>query len=191
MSEDFPPPTSESSVIVVDDQFVQWESLNDTIMGGSSMVLCRATSEGLLMEGQIVQENGGFVSCRSPIFSPPLNLSKYKGFQLDILGDGRTYKFALGCINKIFGLPNLFSSGLRWVAEVPTRPSGITSIDIPFSKFEPTIRAKAVAFPVSLDPSSITQLQLLHSKFGQPGELNKGFRTGKIKIYLRSIRAFS
>ena len=52
----------------------EWSVLNDTIMGGSSSSACRLTAEGLLLEGNIVEQGGGFVSCRSPRFQPPLNL---------------------------------------------------------------------------------------------------------------------
>ncbi len=73
------------------------------------------------------------------------------------------------------------------MAEVPTSSSGTTVVKIPFASLKPTVRAKPVKFPLRFDSSAVTQFQLLHSKFGKPGEMNTGFRTGTIKILLRSI----
>ena len=80
----------ELEKVVSSSDFDDWFSLNDTIMGGSSKAVCRASSKGLSLEGVVVEEKGGFVSCKSPIFSPLLNLSSYQGFELKIEGKGRT-----------------------------------------------------------------------------------------------------
>ena len=66
-------------------------------MGGSSLAKCRSSEKGLFLEGNLVEEGGGFVSCRSPIFDKPFNLSKYSGLILDVEGEGRTLKFAIAC----------------------------------------------------------------------------------------------
>ncbi|MFM8260517.1 MAG: CIA30 family protein, partial [Vulcanococcus sp.] len=62
-------------LIVAADGFAGWQPLNDTIMGGRSQGDCRAGSAGLLMEAFVEPEGGGFVSCRSPVYTPPLDLS--------------------------------------------------------------------------------------------------------------------
>ncbi len=171
-------------------QFAEWTVLNDTIMGGQSSAFCHATSDGLLLEGKLIEQGGGFVSCRSPLFSPPINLSEYSGLKLELEGQGRTLKFAITCKKPSFGIDNFLGSKVRWVSSVPTNKSGLTIIKIPFSSLEPAIRAKPVNWPIKFNPSSITQFQLLHSKFGQPGKLNPGFKSGLIKIRLRSINAY-
>ena len=35
-----------------------WSSLNDTIMGGRSSAGCRMTDEGLLLEGELIEQGG-------------------------------------------------------------------------------------------------------------------------------------
>ena len=182
-------PSSNERLIFSADNFSEWTSLNDTIMGGTSNADCRVTSEGLLLEGNLIEEDGGFVSCRSNFFTPSLNLSKYRALHLELDGYGRTLKLALICRGRVFGISEFFQGGLCWVAEVPTNVSGTTRIDIPFNSLRPTIRAKKVRLPVFFDSSRISQFQLLHSKFGLPGELNSGFRPGSITILLRSISA--
>ncbi len=190
MSQDFPP--SSSNILIADSrQFVEWSPLNDTIMGGSSKAGCRVTEEGLFLEGLVVEEGGGFVSCRSPILSPPIDLSKFVGLQILVDGSGRTLKIALASKNRISGFAEFFNGGLRWVASIPTEESGTTSIQIPFTSFQPTVRANRVSIPFKIDLTAISQFQLLHSKFGKPGELNSGFKAGTIKILLRSISAYN
>ncbi len=185
---DITTPISDSTII---NYFEDWTSLNDSIMGGTSKATCSMQSDGLELKGELVEEGGGFVSCRSPVFKPPLNLSNYHSLKIKVDGEGRTLKIALFCDLQLLGLNELFFPGIHWVAEVPTISSGTTSIEIPFSKFQPTVRAKQIPISPSINPKAITQLQLLHSKFGEPGELNLGFRPGPIKILLRSISGCS
>ena len=77
--------------------FAEWSSLNDTIMGGRSTAGCRVDADGLVLEGELIEQGGGFVSCRSPRLQPPLDLSPYSALQLDVQAEGRTLKIALGC----------------------------------------------------------------------------------------------
>ena len=88
-------------------------------MGGRSRAGCRVTPDGLVLEGELVETGGGFVSCRSPRLQPPLDLSPYSALQLDVEGEGRTLKIALGCRDGAMGLTELIPGGLRWVVDVP------------------------------------------------------------------------
>ena len=184
----------ELSKVVSSNDFDDWFSLNDTVMGGSSDAVCRATSKGLSLEGVLVEEKGGFVSCKSPIFSPTLNLSEHKGFELKIDGRGRTLKFGVSCKYGILGIKELFldksPGGLRWVAEIETKRFGTTTARVPFNSLEPTVLAKKISLPIKFKSTSVSQFQLLHSKFGKPGELNPGFKPGKINFLLQSISVY-
>ena len=186
-------PTTEISItpLIKGSEFSDWKSLNDTIMGGSSRANCLSTDQGLLLEGNLVEEGGGFVSCRSPIFTKPYDLSNYSGLILDIEGGGRTLKFAITCEKKTWALSNLLKGDIRWVASLPTNKDGVTRIKIPFKDFEPARRAKPVLLPLRFDASCINRFQLLHSKFGQPGKINSGFFSGPIKLLIKSISAYS
>ncbi len=177
--------------LIKGSEFSDWESLNDTIMGGSSRANCCSTDKGLFLEGNLVEEGGGFVSCRSPVFDKPFDLSKYSGLILDIEGEGRTLKFAIACDKKPLSLSNLLKGDIRWVASVPTKKDGVSRIKIPFKNLEPARRAKRVRLPLRFDSTCINRFQLLHSKFGQPGKMNSGFFAGPIKVLLKSISAYS
>ena len=177
-------------MIASGDSFRDWASLNDTIMGGSSSAGCRMSDQGLVLEGEVVSQGGGFVSCRSPVFRPPLDLSPYKGLRLTLDGEGRSFKFAVACRDGVFGLTELIPGGLRWVTTVATESTGTTVVEIPFDHLQPVVRAKPVSLPVRFDPACVTRLQLLHSRFGDDGEPNPGYRDGAIKMLIRSIEAF-
>ena len=158
-------------------------------MGGSSRAGCRISELGLVLEGEVVSEGGGFVSCRSPVYRPPLDLSSYSGLRLRLDGEGRSFKFAAACRDGVFGLTELIPGGLRWVTTVATESAGTTVVEIPFARLQPVVRAKPVSLPVRFDPSVVTRLQLLHSRFGDDGAPNPGFRSGTIKLLIRSIEA--
>ena len=191
MIPDLPPTEISITPLIQGSEFSDWKSLNDTIMGGSSLAKCRSSEKGLFLEGNLVEEGGGFVSCRSPIFDKPFNLSKYSGLILDVEGEGRTLKFAIACEKKPLSLSNLLKGDIRWVASIPTKKNGVSRIKIPFKDLEPARRAKPVRLPLSFDPTCINRFQLLHSKFGQPGKMNSGFFSGPIKVLIKSISAYS
>ena len=177
-------------LITAGSDFSGWQPLNDTIMGGRSQGDCRATAEGLVMEANVDPQGGGFVSCRSPVYAPPLNLSGYGALQIDLDGDGRRYKLAIACRDGVGGLTEFIPGGLRWVAEFSTQPTGPTVVTIPFSRLTPSVRATPVGLPLlRFDPEQITRIQILHSKFGDAGAPNPGFRPGDLRLLIRSIHA--
>ncbi len=191
MIPDSPPTQISITPLIKGSEFSDWESLNDTIMGGSSRAKCRFSDKGLLLEGDLVEEGGGFVSCRSPIFKKPFNLSNYSGLILDVEGEGRTLKLAIACKKKPISLSNLLKGDIRWVASIPTKKDGVSRVKIPFKNLEPARRAKPVRLPINFDPTCINRFQLLHSKFGQPGKMNSEFLAGPIKVLIKSISAYS
>tara|TARA_Y100000589_G_scaffold180182_1_gene170547 strand:- start:2072 stop:2620 length:549 start_codon:yes stop_codon:yes gene_type:complete len=181
---------TKKEILFNKDNFDSWNSLNDTVMGGSSVAICENSNAGLLMKGTIVEKSGGFVSCRSEKYDPPLDLSQYELFELKIDGQGRTFKFAVACQDEIFGLTEFIPGGLRWIKSFPTSRFGTTVVKIPFNELKPSIRANKVNFPFKFKSSKVKRLQLLHSKFGDSGSLNEKFRAGSIKVLIKSISVF-
>ena len=182
-------PILEPRLVVGGDGFSGWMALNDTIMGGRSSGTCRTGPGGLVLEAEVVEAGGGFVSCRSPLFSPPLNLGPYRALQLEVEGDGRRYKLAVACADGLAGLTELIPGGLRWVAEFNTAAAQATLVEIPFSQLRPSVRAQPLQLRLRFDPTRITRLQVLHSRFGEDGQANPGFRAGPLRFGLRAIRA--
>ncbi|QNJ08819.1 NADH:ubiquinone oxidoreductase complex I intermediate-associated CIA30-like protein [Synechococcus sp. Minos11] len=176
-------------LIAAGDGFSGWASLNDTIMGGRSSGECVVNSDGLLMQAEVVAEGGGFVSCRSPVWQPPLDLSSATALRLRLQGDGRRYKLAVAVSDLAGRLGDLVPGGLRWVEDFDTQPSGISEVVIPFSDLKPVVRAKPVGFPLRFEAAKVSRLQILHSRFADDGESNPGFRAGPLRLQVLSIEA--
>ena len=170
--------------------FEDWTCLNDTIMGGKSIAKCTSTSQGLLLEGNVISEDGGFISCRSKLISPPIDLSNYNGFLLRIYGSGHTLKFAVGTSDNISRITQLYSTGLKWVSELVTNESGVTLFKVPFNSLKASIRARPINMPNKFQSSKIHQLQLLYSKFDISGGMNEKFAPGPIKIFIEEISVY-
>jgi hypothetical protein len=176
-------------LIAAGDGFSGWASLNDTVMGGRSQGSCRISSAGLLMEANVVSAGGGFVSCRSPRWQPPLNLSGASAIELSLEADGRRYKLALAPADLAGRIGDLLPGGLRWVSDFETSPGDVTTVRIPFSELRPTVRATPVGLPLQFDPSRIAQIQILHSRFAEDGSENTGFKEGPLRLLVRKLEA--
>jgi hypothetical protein len=182
--------------IVRGDGFAGWHALNDTVMGGRSSGQCSVGPDGLRFDGDVVEAGGGFVSVRSPLFSPCLDLSGCGGLELWLQGEGRRFKLALACADGVAGLTELIPGGLRWVREFGTEPEGLSRVSIRFAELTPSVRAKPIeglplGLPLRFDPARITRLQLLHSRFGDDGGPNPGFRAGPIHLQIQRIDALA
>jgi hypothetical protein len=187
-------PMGDQLPIVSGSGFSGWHALNDTIMGGRSSAACSVSAKGLVLAGEVVEAGGGFVSCRSPLFSPPLDLSAHRGLKLLLRGGGRRFKLAIASADGLAGLTELIPGGLRWVHEFATAEEGLSDVDIPFSDLKPSLRAQPMrnlpfARPLQFDPARISRLQLLHSRFGDDGGANPGFRPGPFRLELLAIHA--
>lgn len=181
------PNTIPPRLLVAGDGFSGWSTLNDTVMGGRSSGRCHTSSDGLLMEAEVVEQGGGFVSCRSGDYLPPLDLSAYRGLTMLLDGDGRRYKLAIACADRVTGLAELIPGGLRWVCEFATDPSGTTRVELPFQRLTASVRARPLGLALRFDPKRIQRLQILHSKFNDSGGLNPGFRPGPLRLLIRRI----
>lgn len=178
-----------ATIIAVADGFSGWQSLNDTVMGGRSQGSCTVSSSGLLMEANVVAEGGGFISCRSPRWQPPLDLSAASAFVLELEGDGRRYKLAVAVADLAGQLGEMIPGGLRWVSDFSTEDSGSTRVVIPFRDLRPVLRAKPVSLPFRFDPAQVNRLQILHSRFADDGGQNPGFRAGPLRLEIQRIEA--
>tara|TARA_Y100001968_G_scaffold172324_1_gene157713 strand:+ start:217 stop:699 length:483 start_codon:yes stop_codon:yes gene_type:complete len=160
-------------------------------MGGSSNANCKSTAQGLLIHGNLVEEGGGFISCRSEVFEPPINLDDYRGIEINLDGKGKQLKFAISANDIFFGIKSFIPNSLKWVYAFDTEINGSTKVKIPFNKFEANVRANKIIFPVKFNRRNIYRFQLLYSKFGLSGKFNSSFCPGQISILLRSISAYS
>ncbi len=160
-----------------------WGAVDDVVMGGVSESSIRLVNDAALFTGNVSTANsGGFVSVRTKNFDTPLNLAGYTGVELRVKGDGKRYKFFLRTDTKWDGVAYSYS--------FDTEPNNWITVRIPFDKFVPVFRAKTLDFSEAIDPSKISSMQLMLSKFEYDKELNPKFEPGGFALQVESIKAY-
>jgi hypothetical protein len=161
----------------------QWSAIDDVVMGGVSASNLTLLQDRAVFSGHVSVENsGGFASIRTRNFSPPLDLGAYQGISLCLRGGGQRYK--------IFLRPTEQWDGLGYAYSFDTDALAVTNLRIPFRNFVAVMRAKTVPTAPSLNPSQISSLQIMLSKFEYDGGLNPHFRPGDFRLELFSIAAY-
>ena len=167
---------------------VEWYAQDDRVMGGRSVSAMHADeAAGLYIwsfKGTVTTEsNGGFASVRTGTFTPPLDLSRARGFRLEARAvkagpRGRRYKFALQTSGSYRGVnyDAHFDVGADW-----------QTFDVAFSAFEATWRSRPVTAD-KLDPAAVTALQFYQSKF-DTGGVNPLFEEGAFELQVKAIEA--
>ncbi|XP_010316841.1 protein HIGH CHLOROPHYLL FLUORESCENCE PHENOTYPE 173, chloroplastic isoform X2 [Solanum lycopersicum] len=166
-----------------------WGALDDVVMGGVSQSTFQIDLTGGenggptgLFKGVVTTaNNGGFASIRTKNFSEPEDLSAYDGLELRLKGDGRRYKLIVRTSSDwdTVGYTAIFDTVEGW-----------QSVRLPFSSLRPIFRARTVLDASPFDPSQITSLQLMFSKFESDGKLNPTFKEGPFELPVSCIRAY-
>jgi NADH dehydrogenase [ubiquinone] 1 alpha subcomplex assembly factor 1 len=131
---------------------VDWEAVDDRIMGGCSQSQpTYIRNVGLRFSGTVsLKNNGGFASIRS---SPEnFDLGQYSGLTLRLRGDGRTYKLSLRT--------DLFFDGVSYQATFNTIKDTWQEISLPFEAFTPTHHGIRLATVAPLDATGIKSFGL-------------------------------
>ena len=161
-----------------------WGAVDDVVMGGVSQSQLQLRDNKAIFSGQVsTANNGGFASVRTRNWSPPLDLSHYDGFELQITGDGKRYKLISRCEGQWDGLSYCYSFN--------TLNNASQMIRIPFNQLIPVFRAKTVPERGKFDPCAVYSLQLMHSKFEYNGALNPTFSPGLFSLEIETIRAYA
>lgn len=145
-----------------------WRTVDDVVMGGRSRSVFESRDFGALFEGEIsFENNGGFASVRS--LPAAFDLGEQTGIELDLVGDGRRYKFNVRLDANFDGV----TYQTTFVA--PNEP---TLVRLPFAALEPTWRGRPVdAEP--FDPTRITTFGIL-----------VGERQGHFRLQVASLAAY-
>lgn len=140
-----------------------WYVVNDNVMGGRSEGGFRIEQGTLHFTGRTNTDGGGFSSIRTQ--SVQLDLSGYAGIRLRVKGDGRRYTWRLATNTRWRGRE------LGYWADFETDEGTWSTVDIPFSRFEPQYRGTRLDGP-ELDRANITGLGLMiYDKLDGPFEL--------------------
>ena len=117
----------------LDPEQIDWQIINDGVMGGRSRSTFTLDQEGLHFRGTLSTAfGGGFASIRGPL---PRPLGPFSGFRLDLTGDGRRYQLRLR--------ESADSNDIAWRAFFDTSGSR-ESISLSAEDFEPVIRGRRI-----------------------------------------------
>lgn len=168
-----------------------WGPLDDVVMGGvseSGFEVRAGAGEhnepAGVFSGLVSDSNsGGFASVRTKNFTPALDLKAYGGLAFRVKGDGLRYKCTLRTDTNW--------DGIGYTLSFDTKDGEWHDVQLPFQDFIPLFRAKTVKDGSKLDPSTVTSVQLMLSKFENDGKLNPSFKTGPFQLPLAKIWGYA
>ncbi|MEM6518149.1 MAG: CIA30 family protein [Cyanobacteria bacterium P01_C01_bin.70] len=160
-----------------------WGAVDDVVMGGVSASGMTLIPGYARFAGNVSTANsGGFASVRTRNFEPPFNLQGWQGVRLVLRGDGQRYKVIMRNSNSWDSRAYCYS--------VDTEPDRWIVVDIPFSAFIATFRAKTQPAAPPLEANSICSFQLMLSKFEYDGDKNPHFHPGSFSLDVRSLGVY-
>lgn len=150
----------------------QMNVVNDGVMGGLSQGIIEMTqNDSLLFKGNIsLQNNGGFSSFR--IGGKLWDLSAWKGVEILVKGDGRTYGLRATTDEKFL------RSSVSFTADFKTVKDEWVKLQIPFSKMKASWRGRKL--DRNFDPAQIKGL----------GIILADKQAGKFALEIKSISAW-
>lgn len=161
-----------------------WGQLDDVVMGGVSKSRLFGRGGGIVFEGATSRENnGGFCSFRSRLFSPPFDLRGYDGLRFKAsCRDGLRYKLQLRD-NRGWD-----SMGYSATFDVPKGEE--VEVSVPFDSLVANFRSRSDPSAPPLRRESIYSIQFVLSAFEFDKEMNPRFKEGDFQLELGPIRAY-
>ena len=127
-----------------------WFSQDDTVMGGVSNSHLRFVAPGQVsFEGRVSQENsGGFAQVKYSKTS--FDLSAYKGLELNLKGDNKSYQLRLNTTQEQVSYAQAFFAPDQW-----------QTVRLDFAMFTASFRGRPLPDATALDPSNILAVGLM------------------------------
>jgi monofunctional biosynthetic peptidoglycan transglycosylase len=129
---------------------VRWYRVNDGVMGGRSSSSLSLTDEGTaVFDGNLsLENNGGFASVRAEVAEG--SLAEFSRLVIRVRGDGKSYQMRLRMSSAF--------DGIAYRATFETTADEWTTVEIPFSAFEPSFRGYRPRNAEPLDPARVRQI---------------------------------
>ena len=137
------------------DKHLNWEVINDEVMGGISHSNFRIQTDqtGLFSGSVSLENNGGFASVRALLHEPvPGN---FKKFVIRVKGDGKTYSFRIRT-DQNFNV-------VAYAGSFLTKMDEWTEHEFSPTDFIPTFRGRTLSNVPPLEELQISQIGLLIS----------------------------
>ena len=131
------------------EPFAHWEPINDAVMGGlsDSRLYFDPAGHSVFSGNVSFANNGGFASVRSTI---NLGVSGVSAYFLDVMGDGKQYKFNLRTDTAF--------DGINYQCRFHP-PAGIwTTCRLDCADFLPTWRGRVISDAAPLSPENVRQV---------------------------------
>lgn len=173
-TQDAPPtPMSRATLFDFSDPAClrNWRNVDDDVMGGVSSSRIEPSARGARFHGTVsLENNGGFASVRST--PAPLGLAGTEGLELELVGDGHSYKLSIRLDEAFDGVS--YQTNFTPPAGEPSR------VRIAFRELVPMWRGRRVPDAPPFDPERATQVGLV---IGDK-------QAGPFELELLAIRAF-
>ena len=159
--------------------------INDQVMGGkstSALAVASASSGGLVFDGVINTNGGGFASCRTLGDEAPLGLAAGTSsvILVDATGDGQLHKLMLHTAD------SWQMSTPSWAHDFLTSEKRAT-YKLPLADFIPSKQGRPVS-GAQLDGSGVTGIGFSLSLYTADGKPNPNFGDGPFRLQVHSVR---
>ncbi|KAG2445282.1 hypothetical protein HYH02_008749 [Chlamydomonas schloesseri] len=169
------------------EELAVWNKLDDVIMGGASdsglepiteaeREALGAADGGCVWRGKLIVEGGGFCGTRTNKLG--LNLGDADGIHMRVLGDGQTFKMNIKTIDQEDVPESTYQTTFDTVA------GQWHDVYLPWHNFVSVKRAQSDPEGVPLDPSRISKLGLVLSRFEFNKAPNPDYKPGPFALLL-------
>lgn len=149
-----------------------WRNVDDDVMGGVSSSRIERSTRGARFHGTVsLENNGGFASVRST--PTPLGLAGTDGLELELAGDGHSYKLSMR-------LDDAFD-GVSYQTNFTPPAGGPSRVRVAFRELVPMWRGRRVPDAPPFDPARATQVGIV---IGDK-------QAGPFELELLAIRSFT
>jgi NADH dehydrogenase [ubiquinone] 1 alpha subcomplex assembly factor 1 len=154
-------------------ELTHWSAVNDGVMGGRScsQMVFDPAGHGVFSGTVSFDNNGGFASVRRA--PEQLGRSPLKAYVLEVLGDGKTYKFNLR-VDTLF-------DGVNYQCRFQPPAGEWARLHLQCTDFLPTWRGRTVPDAAALDPARVQQLGFLIAD-RQEGSFSLAIRSISVEV---------
>ncbi|MEO0817118.1 MAG: CIA30 family protein [Pseudomonadota bacterium] len=158
------------------DEVAEWAAVNDGVMGGRSSGGPRYSAAGLVFEGVINTNGGGFSSVRRGL--APGSLSGSDGIMVRVKTDGRAYRLTIRTAERFRGRTVAYTAGIR-----AGDGEDWAEVFVPYDQFQTSVFGRAV-LAAPLDPATAWSIGFIlgdgrDGSFAMQAEWIKACMTGE------------
>ncbi len=156
-----------------EQDFEEWQVINDTVMGGISQSRMEKCGKGLVcFTGTVSLENSGGFCSASSLPAMTYDLSSFEGIKIRLKGDGKKYKATLKNDTSFNGFVYQF--------EFKTEAGKWIDLNAPFNKFKPVFMGVFQKDAAKLDNGKIKSF----------GFIISDKQAGEFRLEIDNIKAY-